>query len=83
MLFQPGDEVYYAGDITRSGGNSEFHLVDLRIVCKKPASLDFAQAAALPLTTITAYEALFDRMGISREHKVNENRTLLIVVEGF
>lgn len=78
-LFQPGDEVYYAGDITRSGGNSEFHLVDERIVGKKPASLDFAQAAALPLTTITAYEALFDRMGISREHEVNENRTLLII----
>ncbi|GIP14771.1 NADPH:quinone reductase [Paenibacillus montaniterrae] len=78
-LFQPGDEVYYAGDITRSGGNSEFHLVDERIVGKKPASLNFAQAAALPLTTITAYEALFDRMGISREHEVNENRTLLII----
>lgn len=78
-LFQPGDEVYYAGDITRSGGNSEFHLVDERIVGKKPASLDYAQAAALPLTTITAYEALFDRMGISREHEVNENRTLLII----
>ena len=78
-LFQPGDEVYYAGDITRSGGNSEFHLVDERIVGKKPASLNFAQAAALPLTTITAYEALFERMGISREHEVNENRTLLII----
>lgn len=78
-LFQPGDEVYYAGDITRQGGNSEFHLVDERIVGKKPKSLDFAQAAALPLTTITAYEALFDRMNISREPNENKNKTLLII----
>ncbi|MCP1359274.1 zinc-binding alcohol dehydrogenase family protein [Aneurinibacillus migulanus] len=79
MLFQPGDEVYYAGDITRQGGNSEFHLVDERIVGKKPRSLDFAQAAALPLTTITAYEALFDRMNISRDPNENKNKTLLII----
>ncbi|WP_224724640.1 zinc-binding alcohol dehydrogenase family protein [Paenibacillus vietnamensis] len=78
-LFQPGDEVYYAGDITRPGGNSEFHLVDERIVGKKPKSLDFAQAAALPLTTITAYEALFDRMHISRSPAENNNKTLLII----
>ncbi|OME76633.1 alcohol dehydrogenase catalytic domain-containing protein, partial [Paenibacillus lautus] len=78
-LFQPGDEVYYAGDITRQGGNSEFHLVDERIVGKKPRSLDFAQAAALPLTTITAYEALFDRMNISRDSNENKNKTLLII----
>lgn len=49
-LFQPGDEVYYAGSITRPGGNSEFHLVDERIVGTKPSTLDFAQSAALPLT---------------------------------
>lgn len=78
-LFQPGDEVYYAGDITRQGGNSEFQLVDERIVGKKPKSLDFAQAAALPLTTITAYEALFDRMNISRNPDENKNRTILII----
>ncbi|WP_044482050.1 zinc-binding alcohol dehydrogenase family protein [Paenibacillus antibioticophila] len=78
-LFKPGDEVYYAGDITRQGGNSEFHLVDERIVGKKPRSLDFAQAAALPLTTITAYEALFDRMNISRDSNENKNKTLLII----
>ncbi|WP_260114558.1 alcohol dehydrogenase catalytic domain-containing protein [Phaeobacter inhibens] len=53
-LFMPGDEVYYAGDITRSGTNAEFHLVDERIVGRKPASLSHAEAAALPLTTITA-----------------------------
>jgi zinc-binding alcohol dehydrogenase family protein len=78
-LFKPGDEVYYAGDITRQGGNSEFHLVDERIVGEKPKSLSFAQAAALPLTTITAYEALFDRMNIRRKQSENQNKTLLII----
>ena len=53
-LFKPGDEVYYAGDITRSGSNAEFQLVDERIVGFKPKSLNFTEAAALPLTTITA-----------------------------
>lgn len=78
-LFRPGDEVYYAGDITRQGGNSEFHLIDERIVGKKPKSLDFAQAAALPLTTLTAYEALFERMNISREPSDNKNKAILII----
>jgi NADPH:quinone reductase len=64
-LFQPGDAVYYAGDITRPGCNQEFHLVDERLVGKKPATLDFAEAAALPLTAITAYETLFDRLGFA------------------
>ena len=59
-LFKPGDSVYYAGDITRPGCNAEYHVVDERITGRKPKSLDFPQAAALPLTTITAYEALFD-----------------------
>lgn len=72
-LFKPGDEVYYAGDITRPGANSEFHLVDERIAGRKPKSLDFAQAAAIPLTAITAWEAFFDRM------KVQRDRTLLII----
>ncbi len=66
-LFSPGDEVFYAGSITRPGTNSEFHLVDERIVGRKPASLNFAEAAALPLTSITAWEALFERLGVSRE----------------
>lgn len=78
-LFKPGDEVYYAGSITRPGGNSEFHLVDERIAGKKPASLDFAQAAALPLTSITAWEALFDRMGISQQREDNEGKSILII----
>ncbi len=63
-LFRPGDAVYYAGDITRQGSNSELQLVDERIVALKPGTLDFAQAAAVPLTAITAWEAFFDRMKI-------------------
>ena len=65
-LFQPGDAVFYAGDITRQGSNAEFQLVDERIVGRKPASLDWAEAAALPLTAITAWETLFDRLDVRR-----------------
>ncbi|MFM0013084.1 zinc-binding alcohol dehydrogenase family protein [Paraburkholderia sediminicola] len=65
-LFKPGDEVFYAGAMDRPGTNSEFHLVDERIVGPKPASLSFAEAAALPLTSITAWEMLFDRMKVPR-----------------
>jgi len=72
-LFKPGDAVYYAGDVTRPGCDSEYHLVDERIVGRKPKSLDFAQAAAIPLTAITAWEAFFDRM------KVQKGRSLLII----
>jgi NADPH:quinone reductase-like Zn-dependent oxidoreductase len=61
-LFKTGDEVFYAGSIQRQGTNSEFHLVDERIVGRKPKTLSFAQAAALPLTSITAWELLFDRL---------------------
>ncbi len=60
--FRAGDEVYYAGDITRPGSNAQFQLVDERIVGRKPASLSFAQSAAMPLTTITAWESLFDHL---------------------
>ena len=63
-LFKAGDEVFYAGSMIRSGTNAELHLVDERIVGKKPKSLSFAQAAALPLTGITAWEMLFDRFGV-------------------
>lgn len=80
-LFKAGDEVYYAGDITRSGTNQEFHLVDERIVGFKPKSLDFAEAAALPLTTITAYEAFFDRLGIDRDG-ADKGQTVLIIGAG-
>ena len=63
-LFKPGDAVFYAGAIGRQGTNSEFHLVDERIVGRKPNSLDWAEAAALPLTAITAWEMLFDRLDV-------------------
>jgi zinc-binding alcohol dehydrogenase family protein len=78
-LFRPGDEVFYAGSITRPGGNSEYHLVDERIVGAKPSKLDFAQAAALPLTSITAWESLYDRLGISRNNADNSGKTILII----
>jgi NADPH2:quinone reductase len=76
-LFKVGDEVFYAGSIQRQGTNSEFHLVDERIVGTKPKSLSFAQAAALPLTSITAWELLFDRLGAVPGKSVDP-RTLLI-----
>ncbi|WP_440454542.1 zinc-binding alcohol dehydrogenase family protein [Psychrobacter sp. ASPA161_9] len=63
-LFSVGDNVYYAGDLTRSGSNAEYQLVDERIVGHMPTSLSFAEAAALPLTTITAWEMLFDRLQV-------------------
>lgn len=63
-FFKPGDEVFYAGAVDRSGTNAEFHLVDERIVGKKPVSLNFSAAAALPLTSITAWETLFDRLHV-------------------
>ena len=77
-LFQPGDQVFYAGDITRPGCNSEFQLIDERIVGRKPATLDFPQSAALPLTSITAYEAFFDRLGLDVEGG-NQGESLLII----
>lgn len=76
-LFAPGDEVWYAGALGRPGSNSEFQLVDERIVALKPRTLDNASAAALPLTAITAWELLFDRLGVTRDG--NEGDTLLIV----
>ncbi|GGE35466.1 NADPH:quinone reductase [Pullulanibacillus camelliae] len=79
-LFKPGDEVYYSGDLTRPGTYSEYHLVDERIVGLKPKSLNFAQAAALPLTSITAWESLFDRLMIDINNQLeNQSRTILII----
>ena len=66
VRFRPGDEVFYAGALTRPGTDAEFHLVDERIVGKKPSSLNFAEAAAVPLTAITAWEALFDRLDVRK-----------------
>lgn len=76
-LFQPGDEVYYAGAIDRPGSNAEYQLVDERIAGRKPSSLDDAQAAALPLTAITAWELLFDRLRIVEGG--GEGQTLLVI----
>ncbi len=77
-LFKPGDPVYYAGSAIRQGANCEFHLVDERIAGRKPANLSFAQAAALPLTTLTAWELMFERMGISRAG-LHAGKALLIL----
>jgi NADPH:quinone reductase len=65
-LFKPGDEVFYAGSVGRPGADMEFHLVDERIVGRKPRTLDFGAAAALPLTSITAWEAMFDRLDVAK-----------------
>ncbi|MBV8033343.1 MAG: zinc-binding alcohol dehydrogenase family protein [Betaproteobacteria bacterium] len=77
-LFSVGDDVYYAGDVGRPGSNSEFQLVDERIVGRKPKTLDFVKAAAMPLTSITAWEAFFDRMKIDRGGKDGGKRLLVI-----
>lgn len=77
-LFQPGDQVFYAGAINRAGANSELHVVDERIVGRMPSSLSFAQAAALPLTAITAWELLFERLQIA-ESNTDQGQSLLIV----
>lgn len=80
-LFKIGDDVFYAGDITRSGSNAEYQLIDERIVGTKPATLSHAEAAALPLTTITAYESFFDRLGIDRDG-ANKGQSILIIGAG-
>ena len=77
-LFKAGDEVFYAGSVVRQGTNSEFHLVDERIVGFKPKSLTFAQAAAIPLTGITAWEMLFDRLTVVRG-AASDGRALLVM----
>ena len=77
--FKKGDAVYYAGDITRAGTNSEYHLVDYRIAAPAPKTLSPADAAAIPLTAITAWEALFDRMGFVPEAGANAGKSLLII----
>ncbi len=77
-MFKPGDEVFYAGSISRDGSNAEFQLVDERIVGAKPKSLDFPAAAALPLTSITAYETLFDRLKVQDPVPGAANAILII-----
>ncbi|ALI06751.1 MULTISPECIES: zinc-binding alcohol dehydrogenase family protein [Pseudomonas] len=77
-LFKTGDKVFYAGSIARAGGNSELHVVDERIVGHMPKTLGFADSAALPLTAITAWELLFERLHI-QEGQDNQDQSLLIV----
>ncbi|MDN4053655.1 zinc-binding alcohol dehydrogenase family protein [Massilia sp. YIM B02763] len=77
-LFRPGDRVWYAGSIARAGSNSELQLVDERIVGKMPQSIDFTAAAALPLTTLTAWELLFDRLEIPQGDAA-KGKTLLVI----
>jgi zinc-binding alcohol dehydrogenase family protein len=77
-LFKPGDEVWYAGAVDRQGCNAEYQLVDERIAGKKPRTLSFSDAAAMPLTSLTAWELLFDRLQVSQgEH--GENESILII----
>ena len=81
-LFAPGDRVWYAGDITRQGTNAELHLVDERLVGRMPETLDSAEAAALPLTSITAWEMLFDRLGLTPGKKMTDQCLLIIGAGG-
>lgn len=81
-LFQPGDQVYYAGDLTRSGSNAEYQVVDERIVGHKPKSLSDAEAAALPLTSITAWELLFEHLKLTQhspEMHTTSDEVILVV----
>lgn len=77
-IFGDGEEVFYAGSVVRPGSNQQFHLVDERIVGRKPKSLSFAEAAAMPLTAITAWEAIFDRLRVPRG-KAGNGEAILIV----
>ncbi len=75
-LFNVGDEVWYAGDFMRQGSYAEYQIVDERIVGKKPSSLSYAEAAALPLTTLTAWEMLFDRLQVAKD---DANKSILVI----
>jgi NADPH:quinone reductase len=79
-LFKPGDEVFYAGALARQGTDAEFHLVDERIVGRKPASLNWAEAAALPLTSVTAWETLFDRLDVAKP--VPGGKKIILIIGG-
>jgi zinc-binding alcohol dehydrogenase family protein len=81
-LFKPGDKVWYAGDVNREGSNSELQLVDERIVGRMPVTLDFAAAAALPLTSITAWELLFDRLKVQTADPTQNSKLLVIGAAG-
>ncbi len=76
-FFKAGDEVYYAGDLTRSGSNAEYQLIDERITGLKPSSLTYAEAAAMPLTALTAWESLYDRIRITEPK--DKGKSILII----
>mgnify|MGYP001398517850 CR=1 FL=1 len=79
-LFKPGDQVFYAGDFKRNGSNAQYQLVDERLVGHAPKRLTIAQAAAMPLTSLTAWEALFEKLQLSFDDKQkNATQTLLII----
>ncbi|MEH6812124.1 MAG: zinc-binding alcohol dehydrogenase family protein [Motiliproteus sp.] len=80
--YNVGDQVWYAGDITRSGTNAEYHLVDERIVGTRPRSLTDAEAAAIPLTAITAWELLFDRLGFNQTDKPSKDGNMRLLIVG-
>ncbi|MBD2104004.1 zinc-binding alcohol dehydrogenase family protein [Leptolyngbya sp. FACHB-261] len=82
QLFKPGDEVYYAGSLIRPGSNSEYQAVDERIVGRKPTNLSFEEAAALPLTTITAWEALFERLAIEPSKTAKNQASHVLIIGG-
>jgi len=76
-FFKAGDEVYYAGDLIRSGSNAEYQLIDERITGLKPSSLTYAEAAAMPLTALTAWESLYDRIRIAEPK--DKGKSILII----
>ncbi len=78
--FAPGDEVFYAGDVTRPGSNSEYQAVDFRIAARKPRTWSFAEAAAMPLVSLTAWELLFERMGADADG--NDRGKALLIING-
>jgi NADPH:quinone reductase len=77
--FQAGDRIFYAGDITRPGCNSEYHLVHQKIASIAPVKLSPEDSAAMPLTSITAWEGLFDRLGFIPEENANSGKSILII----
>jgi NADPH2:quinone reductase len=80
--FEIGDAVWYAGDINRPGSNAEFQCVDARIAARKPDSLNHVEAAAMPLTSLTAWECLFDRLGYDAEPSQHNQQTPLLLING-
>ena len=76
--FSPGDEIFYAGDVTRAGSNAEYQAVDARLVAKKPAAWSFEEAAAVPLVALTAWELLFERMGIDPDGS-DRGKAILVI----